>query len=277
MKGPDIPLKIRHSSPHFSGGLPAYSPVKKLEGNFAIETRDLVKDYKIGRHKYLRAVDGLELKVRKGEIFGFLGPNGSGKTTAIMMLVGLLSPTSGEISVLDYEIPKQKHKARTRIGYMPQDLAIYPDLTVIEHILHFGRLYGLPKSKIIANAKELLDIFGLEEKARTLGQNLSGGMKRRLSLLISLIHKPDLVLADEPTVGVDPILRVNFWTYFAKLKREQGTTFLVTTHVFDEAEKMDRVGLIRDGRLVIVGPPMQILEQFQVSSLEEVFLNLQAR
>lgn len=248
--------------------------VMELEGNLAIQTQNLVKDYKIGRHKFLRAVNNLDLEVRKGEVFGFLGPNGSGKTTVILLLVGLLKPTSGEMKVLGLDIPKEKHALRPRIGYMPQDLAIYPDLTVMEHILHWGRLYGLSKKEILTNARELLEIFGLEEKKDTLGESLSGGMKRRLSLMLALIHKPDLVLADEPTVGVDPVLRVNFWAYFARLKKEQGTTFLVTTHVFDEAEKMDRVGLISEGQLVAVGSPRQVQEKYQVSSLEDVFLKL---
>ncbi len=248
--------------------------VIELEGKLAIQTQNLVKDYKIGRHKHLRAVNNLNLEVRQGEVFGFLGPNGSGKTTAILLLVGLLKPTAGEMKVLGLDIPKEKHSLRPRIGYMPQDLAIYPDLTVMEHILHWGRLYGLSKGEILTNARELLEVFGLEEKKDTLGESLSGGMKRRLSLMLALIHKPDLVLADEPTVGVDPVLRVNFWAYFARLKKEQGTTFLVTTHVFDEAEKMDRVGLISEGQLVAVGSPKQVQEQYQVSSLEEVFLKL---
>ncbi len=242
--------------------------------DLAIQTYDLIKDYKIGRKGTLRAVNNLELEVRKGEVFGFLGPNGSGKTTAILLLVGLLKPTSGRVRVLGLDLPKEKHSLRPKIGYMPQELAIYPDLTVIEHILHWGRLYGLSKDEILINAAELLGIFGLEEKRNTIGENLSGGMKRRLSLLLALVHKPELIVADEPTVGVDPVLRANFWSYFQKLKKELGTTFLVTTHVFDEAEKMDRVGLIREGQMVAVGSPSEVVDQYQVSSLEDVFLKL---
>ncbi|MCG3217717.1 MAG: ABC transporter ATP-binding protein [Candidatus Heimdallarchaeota archaeon] len=217
------------------------------------------------------AVDNLSLDIRKGEIYGLLGPNGAGKTTCINLLCGILEPDEGSITVLDYKIPSQKRKMRKFVGYMPQDLALYTDLTPMEHLIYYGGLYGMSKKAVEAKAQELFDIFGLTEKKNERVMNLSGGQKRRTSLLLALIHNPKLVVADEPTVGVDPALRRSFWKYFNGLTAS-GVSFLITTHVYEEVERADRVGFIYKGKLIEEGTPQEIRDKYNVTSLEEVFL-----
>ena len=224
----------------------------------------------------LVAVDNLSLDIRKGEIYGLLGPNGAGKTTCINLLCGILTPDEGTITVLDYDIPSQKRKMRQFVGYMPQDLALYTDLTPMEHLIYYGGLYGMSKKEIEIKAEELLDIFGLTEKKKEKVMNLSGGQKRRTSLLLALIHSPKIIVADEPTVGVDPALRRSFWKYFRKIT-DSGVSFLITTHVYEEVEKADRVGFISKGKLIEEGTPQEIREKYNVKSLEEVFLSIHDR
>jgi ABC-2 type transport system ATP-binding protein len=241
-----------------------------------ITSNDIVLDAKGITKSFgkLKAVNNLFMTLKKGEIYGFLGPNGAGKTTAINLYMGILRADEGEIEVLGNEIPKQRRKARKLIGLMPQEISLYEDLTVMEHLYFFGELYGLSRSDIRPQAEELLDVFGLVEKKNERVHNLSGGMKRRTSLCVALVHQPKLILADEPTVGVDPVLRVHFWEYFRKLQKQQGTSFLVTTHVFDEAMKVDRIGMITHGKIVEEGKPKDILEKYKVNTLEDVFLSL---
>lgn len=223
----------------------------------------------------LTAVNQLNMELQKGEIYGFLGPNGSGKTTAINCFMGILRPDAGTIDVLGYDIPKDRRKARQLIGLMPQEVALYEDLTVMEHLYFFGELYGQSRKEIREHADELLHVFGLEEKQNERVLTLSGGMKRRTSLCVALIHHPQLILADEPTVGVDPVLRVHFWEYFRKLQKHENVTFLITTHVFDEAMKVDRIGLISNGILVEENTPQQLLSKYNCSNLEDVFLTIE--
>jgi ABC-2 type transport system ATP-binding protein len=229
-----------------------------------VVTKDLVK--KFGD---LTAVDNLNLKLPKGEVFGFIGPNGSGKTTAIKMLCGLLKPTSGESYVLGKRIPNTN--IYPRIGYMPQETALYMDLTVKQTIQFFGEIYGLSKDAIAKREKELLEFVDLKARRNEIVENLSGGMKHRLSLAVSLIHEPELLFLDEPTVGVDPELRSSFWSYFKDLCSE-GVTVLITTHYMDEASRCDRVGMIRMGRMVAVGTPSHLKEETGQKSLEDAFL-----
>jgi len=226
--------------------------------------KNLVKDF-----GELRAVDKLSLAIPKGEIFGFIGPNGSGKTTTVKILCGLLKATSGESYVLGKKIPDPS--IYPRIGYMPQEIAIYPDLTVKQTIQFFGEIYGLTKEQIAKREKDLLAFVGLEPKRNEVVYNLSGGMKHRLSLAVSLIHEPELLFLDEPTVGVDPELRSSFWKYFSDLA-SKGVTVLITTHYMDEADRCDRVGMIRQGRLVAIGTPGHLKEETGKESLEDVFL-----
>ncbi len=237
---------------------------------YVIETKELVKHYNKGA---VKAVNGIDLRVRKGEIYAFIGANGSGKSTTIDMISGTLRPTSGEIYVLGLKLPKDRRRLSNRIGIAPQEYAVYLDLTVWENISFFGRLYGLSRKEIREQGEKLISILKLEEKRDVVAEFLSGGMKRRLSIAIALIHQPELILFDEATVGVDPILRAYFWDFFKSL-RDDGKTILVTSHVMDEAEKADRIGLMRHGKLIEEGSPSELLSKYNVRNVEELFLLL---
>lgn len=203
------------------------------------------------------AVDHLDLKVYKGEIFGLLGPNGAGKTTTIRMLCGLMAPTEGSIKILGYKIPEERNEAIRKIGYMAQRFSLYEDLTVYENMEFYGKLYGLKGSLLRERILKLLDFLELSEFKDRLAGKLSGGMKQRLALGVALIHNPSLLILDEPTAGVDPSLRRAFWNYFRSLNKE-GTTILVTTHYMDEAENCDRIGLMSKGKLIAIGSPREL-------------------
>ncbi|MGB8311508.1 MAG: ABC transporter ATP-binding protein [Halobacteriota archaeon] len=230
---------------------------------YYIETTFLTK--KFGD---LTAVDKLNLKIRAGEIYGLLGPNGAGKTTTVKMLCGLIRPTSGGANVLEHKIDKS---ITPFIGYMPQETALYLDLTVRENLTFFGKIFGLRKDKIQERERELLKFIHLEKFADTLVNNLSGGMKHRVSLACALLHEPKLLFLDEPTVGIDPELRVSFWNYFIELK-ESGISMLITTHYMDEAGRCDRIGFMRGGRLIAEGVPSELLQSTNTESLEDAFL-----
>ena len=238
--------------------------------DFLIETQNLVKIYKQGN---VKAVDGLNLKIHEGEIYAFIGANGSGKTTTIKMLTGMLDPTSGLIRVFGLTQPKNRKIIARDIGIAPQDYSLYNDLTTYENIRFFAYLYGVEKQDFKAHIDELIQILNLEDKKETLVSHLSGGMKRRVSIACALIHSPRLVFFDEATVGVDPILRKFFWEYFNELK-ERGVTLIITSHVMDEAERADRIGLIRAGKLIDEGTPNQLKIKNHVNTIEEVFIKL---
>jgi len=229
-----------------------------------ISVRALVKNF--GDFK---ALDGLNLEVRKGEVYGLLGPNGAGKTTAIKVLTGLLKKTEGEADILGMKVPDKA--IASRIGYMPQETALYVGLTVHQNLEFFGRLYGMDRERIQAREEELLKFIDLERWDHELVSRLSGGMKHRVSLACALMHEPELMFLDEPTVGVDPELRVSFWDYFSQLKRK-GITILITTHYMDEAGRCDRVGFMRSGRLIAEGGPAAVLHESGAMSLEDAFL-----
>lgn len=220
-------------------------------------------------HKHfgpIRAVDGLDLAVRAGEIYGLLGPNGSGKTTLIRLLVGLLKPTAGQVRVLGQEMPVKA--VLNQVGYMPQAGALYDDLTVRENIAFFATMCGGVSR---ARVDEMVALIGLSERAGSLVRTLSGGMRQRTSLACALVHRPRLLLLDEPTVGVDPQLRSAFWEYFRRLA-EEGITLIVSSHVMDEAERCDRLGFIRQGRLLAEGSVAELRAQAGRATLEEAFL-----
>lgn len=232
----------------------------------AILSKDLSK-----RFGELEALRGLTLLVPRGVTFGLLGPNGAGKTTAIRLWLGLTEPTAGTAYVLGRRIPPRE--VLPRIGYMPQDVAVYPDLTVAENLALFGRLVGMDAEAIEARTEEVLELVDILSRCHDLVSTLSGGMRRRTSLAAALLHDPDLLLLDEPTVGVDPELRAAFWTYFHGLTA-RGKTVLITTHYMEEAAQCDRVALLHRGRLLAHGPPAAIKERTRTANLDDAFLAL---
>ncbi len=238
-----------------------------------IETENLVKVYREGK---IRAVDGLTIRVRKGEIYALIGANGSGKSTSINMMTGALAPTSGSVTVLGMEIPAHRRETAGRIGVAPQEYSLYSDLTVRQNARFFARLYGMGSDVFEKRFKELVGILRLNGREDSVVWNLSGGMKRRASIICALIHDPEVVFFDEATVGIDPVLRSFFWEYFRSLT-SRGLTILLTSHVMDEAGRADRIGLMRAGRLIDEGEPQSLMSKHGAKSVEEVFLKLSER
>jgi ABC-2 type transport system ATP-binding protein len=220
------------------------------------------------------ALDGLSLSVPQGQLYGLAGPNGAGKTTLIRTLCGLLRPDEGEARLLGWRMPNTR--VRSQLGYMPQDFAVYDDLSVMQNLEFFGELYSLRRAHVRERADELLDLVQLSDRRRDRVGSLSGGMRRRVSLAISLLHKPRLAFLDEPTAGVDPKLRRSFWDYFSALA-EQDVTLVVTTHLVDEAQRCHMVGFLMAGRLLTQGTPDEILAQTGKTNLDDAFIELQER
>ena len=241
-----------------------------LQGSeFVVRANNLSKSF-----GEVRALDGFTLDIRRGESFGLLGPNGSGKTTFIRMIAGLVNPTSGSLEVLGRPVPAQVASVRPSIGYMTQLQALYTDLSVWENVQFFARIFGMnDKASRDRRVEEVLTLVELLPRKASPVADLSGGMKQRLSLACALVHSPRLLLLDEPTVGVDPQLRQTFWGYFRALNA-QGVTILVSSHVMDEADRCDRLGLMRNGKLLAVGSPADIREQGGSNNLEDAFLSL---
>ncbi|MBD8070818.1 ABC transporter ATP-binding protein [Bacillus sp. PS06] len=219
-----------------------------------------------GKQHVLKEV---ELEIYEGEIFGLLGPSGAGKTTLVKNLVGLDIPSKGAAYLFHEKLPSLQ--LIERIGYMAQSDALYGELTAKENLEFFALLYGLHGKKQKQRIDEVMQMVQLSEHVNKLVSSYSGGMKRRLSLAISLLHQPELLILDEPTVGIDPVLRKSIWEAFYDLKKK-GTTIIITTHVMDEAEKCDRLGLIRVGSLIAVGTPDELKQQTETASIEDVFL-----
>jgi len=239
------------------------------EMDAGIHYQDVVK-----RYRDVVALDGLTLSVRKGEVYGLLGPNGSGKTTAIRLLVGLERATSGRIRAQGVEAPSRV--LNTHVGYMPQETALYQDLTVRENLELFGELYGMGRETLDRRIAELLALVDLTNRRDSVVHTLSGGMRHRTSLVAALLHDPALLLLDEPTVGVDPELRASFWGYFEDLAA-RGVTVLLTTHYMDEARNCDRIGLLRHGKLIAEGTPADVMAEAGTDDLEVAFLRLAGR
>ena len=223
-----------------------------MNANYAIEARSLSKHFGT-----LKAVDRLDLRVPRGQIYGFLGPNGSGKSTTIRMLCGLLTPTEGSATVLDTEIPGRAHRLRPRIGYMTQKFSLFGDMTVTENLQFISEIYSYPRSKRKQRIEELLDRYDLRDQRRQMAGTMSGGQKQRLALACAVLHRPELLLLDEPTSAVDPQSRRDFWAILFRLA-EAGTTILVSTHYMDEAERCHRLAILDRGVKVADGTPREL-------------------
>lgn len=236
-----------------------------------METRQLRKTF-----GSLVAVDALDLEIRRGEVFGLLGPNGSGKTTTIRMLTGLMQPSAGEATVVGFDVRTQSESIRRNIGYMSQKFGLYEDLTIVENIRFYAGVYGLTGDTRDERITELMQELSLAERATQLAGTLSGGWKQRLALACATAHRPAMVFLDEPTAGVDPAARRRFWEIIYLLA-SRGTTILVTTHYMDEAERCQRLAFLSRGHLIGVGTGQEILEQFQLPTIEDVFIELQRR
>jgi len=219
------------------------------------------------------AVDKVSITVNQGEIFGFLGANGAGKTTMIRMLCGLLMPSSGEASIAGFNIYKQSELIKQNIGYMSQKFSLYDDLTIAENIEFYGGVYGLTDGQIQQRRDSLLIDVGLTAVSDTLTRELPLGFKQRLALGCSLLHDPPILFLDEPTSGVDPMARRAFWDLIYDTS-EKGKTIFVTTHFMDEAEYCHRLSIMRDGKLIAIGAPRELREKYKKDTMQEVFVSI---
>jgi len=217
------------------------------------------------------AVDHVTFQIHSGEIFGWLGPNGAGKTTTIRMLLGLIQPSEGTLSVLGFDPVTQKKAMQAKVGYMSQLFTLYNDLTAIENIRFYGKVYGLSPEELAQRQKEIIEMAGLKGRENTVTSTLSGGWKQRLALGCAIVHNPKVIFLDEPTAGVDPISRREFWGLIYSMSKK-GTTVLVTTHYMDEAELCQRVGFINLGRLVAIGTP----EELKLNRMEGQVLEVES-
>lgn len=214
-------------------------------------------------------LENIDMEVQQGEILGLLGPSGAGKTTLVKAIIGLESPDSGNVSVLGTTMPNLE--IIEQIGYMAQADALYHDLTALENLQFFARLYGLSKLQQKDRFEETAQLVNLSDQLHKPVAQYSGGMKRRLSICIALLNKPKLLILDEPTVGIDLVLRKSIWETFRQLK-ESGTSIIVTTHVMDEAEKCDRLAMIRNGKIIAIDSPKQLIRRSNTQTMEEAFL-----
>lgn len=239
--------------------------------SIAIDARDLTR-----RFGSFVAVDRITFDVKSGEVFGFLGANGAGKTTAIKMLVGLLEPSEGVAHVAGFDVRLQREQIRRNIGYMSQRFSLYADLTVRENIRLYGGIYGLSAAVIEERTQRVLETLGLTGNAGDLVGKLPLGWKQKLAFSVALLHEPKIVFLDEPTGGVDPITRRQFWELiYAAAAR--GTTVFVTTHYMDEAEYCNRISIMVDGQIEAMGTPAELKENYRAESVDEVFVQLARR
>ena len=236
--------------------------------NPVIKVRNLVK--KFGSFV---ANDNLSFEVYEGEIFGFLGANGAGKTTAIRILTGLSEPTSGEVIVAGFDARRQPEEIKKNIGYMCQKFSLYDDLTIRENIMLYGGIYGLNKALIRERTNQLLEKLNFREYGNRLISSLPLGLKQKLAFSVAVFHEPRIVFLDEPTGGVDPITRRQFWEMIYETA-SRGITVFVTTHYMDEAEYCDRVSIMNEGRIVAIDTPAELKKQYDAESVEEVFVKI---
>jgi len=235
---------------------------------WAVEIAGLVKTF-----DSFVAVDHISLQVARGEIFGFLGPNGAGKSTTIRVLCGLLRPTAGQARVAGLDVARQPELVRQHIGYMSQKFSLYDDLTAEENLDFFGGVYGVPGDTLRRRKAEALGMAGLEDRRATMTRLLPGGFKQRLALGCAILHEPPILFLDEPTSGVDPIARRDFWDLIRRLSAA-GRTVFVTTHYMDEAEYCHRLALMHCGRIIALGAPGALKAQLGLPSLQDVFVAL---
>jgi len=239
-----------------------------MTGAAAIEARDLTR-----RFGAFTAVDRVTFDVKRGEVFGFLGANGAGKTTAIRMLTGLLSPSSGTATVAGHDVLREADAIKRDIGYMSQRFSLYEDLTVRENIRLYGGIYDLGDRDIRDRTARMLARLGLEHAADAYVRAIPLGWRQKLAFSVALLHEPRVVFLDEPTSGVDPITRRQFWELIYEAAAS-GTTVLVTTHYMDEAEYCDRISIMVAGRIAALGPPAELKQEFEAASIDEVFVRL---
>ena len=237
-------------------------------GEEVIVARDLRKSF-----GDFHAVDGISFKVKRGEIFGFLGANGAGKTTAMRMLTGLSKPTSGEGRVAGYDITREAEQVKKHIGYMSQRFSLYEDLRVWENLRLYGGIYGMSQRLIRERTDQLLTSLSFEARRDTLVRDLPLGWRQKLAFSVAVFHEPEVVFLDEPTGGVDPVTRRQFWELIYAAS-QRGITVFVTTHYMDEAEYCDRVSIMVDGRIDALNSPSALRETYGVTSMEEVFQRL---
>ena len=234
----------------------------------AIQTNELTK-----RFGSFTAVDRITFEVEKGEIFGFLGANGAGKTTAMRMLTGLSKPSAGEATVAGFDVYRQAEQIKRHIGYMSQKFSLYADLSVRENIRFFGGIYGLSMPAIRRKTEQLVDELHLEDVVDKLVDSLPLGWKQKLAFSVAILHDPRIVFLDEPTGGADPITRRQFWEMIYRVA-ERGMTVFVTTHYMDEAEYCDRISIMVDGRVAALDSPGGLKRQFEADSMDDVFVRL---
>lgn len=254
---------------------------EKMSGPYntnAIEVKNLRKIYTEKNNiEEIKAVDSISFSINEGEIFGLLGPNGAGKTTTINILCGLISQTDGDAFVGGYNVRTDLKKIKELIGVCPQQAAVYQYLNAKENIEFFGKLHLMDKELINERAEKLLELVGLSKASHRKAKNYSGGMIRRLNLIIALINDPPILFLDEPTIGMDPRIRRTTWKFIDSLK-ERNKTVILTTHYIEEAETLcDKVAIIDYGKLIELGPPKDLIEKYNSKDLEEVFLNITGR
>lgn len=236
-----------------------------MNDNLAISVRNLVK-----RFGNFTAVDNLSFDVRRGEIFGFLGANGAGKTTAMRMLCGLSYPTSGSGTVAGFDIATQAEEIKRHIGYMSQKFSLYENLTVIENLTLFSTIYGMSAKDIRIMTNEVFNALGMEKMKNTLVKDIPTGWRQKLAFSAATMHRPDVVFLDEPTGGVDPATRRKFWELIYKAS-SQGMTIFVTTHYLDEAEYCNRISIMVDGQIKALDSPERLKQKYNVATMDEVF------